>query len=303
MPDDNDARLRKEVATLIDVLNPNSTTLHAFYRQLEKRLDLHVGALNSRKDAIRRIAWEEMQKRDRPVEWAALSASRKRRIEDTSDATAGRLLRSLWTGRGFSDAVVQCGDRSWQVHRCVLAAASPVWARMLQSGMREAVELVLEIQDADPRVVGELLEFIYTGNAACLAPVAPPKAPDDCDEESEADAEVIFPAPLNLGRAAAVEPSQSAEVVSSQLVSAEAPSAVRILALLEQASVYQISDLVKVCCLHLLEAQAVNESNVLSVLRAIRSYRQDSSLKDISIVLDELIKRDAQMFEALINGV
>lgn len=302
MPDENDARLRKEVATLIDVLNPNSTTLHAFYRQLEKRLDLHVGALNSRKDVVRRIAWEEMQKRDRPVEWAALSASRKRRVEDTSDATAGRLLRSLWTGRGFSDAVVRCGDRSWQVHRCVLAAASPVWARMLQSGMREAVELVLEIQDADPRVVGELLEFIYTGNAACLAPVAPPKAPEDCDDESEADAEVVFPVPLTVGHAAA-EPRQSAEVVPSQLVSADVPGSVRILALLEQASVYQISDLVKVCCLHLLEAQAVNESNVLSVLRAMRSYRQDGSFKEISMVLDELIKRDAQIFEALINGV
>lgn len=302
MPDENDARLRKEVATLIDVLNPNSTTLHTFYRQLEKRLDLHVGALNSRKDVVRRVAWEEMQKRDKPVQWAALSASRKRRSEDSSDAAAGRLLRLLWTGRGFSDAVVRCGDHSWQVHRCVLAAASPVWARMLQSGMREAVELVLEIQDADPRVVGELLEFIYTGNAASLAPIAPPNPPEECDEESEADAEVVFPV-SPVEDVVAVEPIQSAEAVPSPQAAAEATGSVRILALLEQASVYQISDLVKVCCLHLLEAQAVNESNVLSVLRAMRSYRQDCSFKEVSMVLDELIKRDARIFDALVNGV
>lgn len=302
MADESDARLRKEVATLIDVLNPNSTTLHTFYRQLEKRLDLHVGALNSRKDAVRRIAWEEMQKRDCPAQWAALSASRKRRCEDGSDAVAGRLLRSLWAGRGFSDAVVRCGDRSWQVHRCVLAAASPVWARMLESGMREAVELVLEIQDADPRVVGELLEFVYTGHAACLAPVAPPRAPEDCDEESEADADVVFP--VSTAEAVApVDALTSSESLQSSPASAEAASSVRILALLEQASVYQISDLVKLCCLHLLEAQAVNESNVLPVLRAMRSYRQDSSFTEISLVLDELIKRDALIFEALVNGV
>merc|ERR1719277_2636815 len=75
----------------------------------------------------------------------------------------------LWQGRKFADAVISCGGRSVSVHRAVLAAASPVFERMFEGGMREAGQARVEIEDATPEVIEAMLQYIYTAELPASA--------------------------------------------------------------------------------------------------------------------------------------
>eukprot|EP00927_Polykrikos_kofoidii_P025711 TRINITY_DN23053_c0_g1_i4.p1 TRINITY_DN23053_c0_g1~~TRINITY_DN23053_c0_g1_i4.p1 ORF type:complete len:403 (-),score=72.28 TRINITY_DN23053_c0_g1_i4:158-1327(-) len=89
---------------------------------------------------------------------------------------AQRIAQRLWQDRLFTDVDVMCvGDdgkkKRISAHRGVLAAASPVFAAMLSSEMKEGQTQEIIISDADERSVQETLEYIYTGgvgeNASC----------------------------------------------------------------------------------------------------------------------------------------
>jgi len=88
-----------------------------------------------------------------------------------------RITQQLWCDRLFSDVEVVCeercgGDdaemgntkiRRFPAHRAVLAAASPVFAAMLSSDMKESQAREIRIFDSDERSVQDTLEYIYTG--------------------------------------------------------------------------------------------------------------------------------------------
>jgi hypothetical protein len=74
-----------------------------------------------------------------------------------------QLTKKLWTDRLFTDLEVVCGEKRFAVHRAVLAAASPVFAAMLSSGMHESQVCEISIGDADERAVQDALEYMYTG--------------------------------------------------------------------------------------------------------------------------------------------
>ncbi|CAE8597822.1 unnamed protein product [Polarella glacialis] len=62
-----------------------------------------------------------------------------------------------------------CGGHEIPVHRCVLAAASPVFERMLEIGMREGqrqdrLKTYIEVQDASPEAIEMMVRYIYTGH-------------------------------------------------------------------------------------------------------------------------------------------
>jgi len=80
---------------------------------------------------------------------------RKRRCPD-------ELNERLWKDRKFTDASLSCGGRSIPVHRAVLAAASPVFERMWECGMREAASTVAEIDDTTPAALEAMVQFAYT---------------------------------------------------------------------------------------------------------------------------------------------
>ena len=67
---------------------------------------------------------------------------------------------------GFSDspdpARVQVEDEELGAHRIILAARSPVFAALLHSGMREAGEGVVTVEDCRAPVFRALLHFVYT---------------------------------------------------------------------------------------------------------------------------------------------
>lgn len=104
---------------------------------------------------------------------------RKRRLTDPEDGAAAlKIARTLWSDRAFADAVVVCPPRSIAVHRCVLAAASPFFARAFQGCMRESTEARVVIEDADADAVEALVRYLYTGavdsgvDPAALLPLA-----------------------------------------------------------------------------------------------------------------------------------
>merc|ERR1712048_926934 len=71
---------------------------------------------------------------------------------------------NLWQMCPFPDAQVVAGNgRTFQVHRAVLASASPVLEAAWRQPLREREERVLRI-DASPEAVEGLLRFMYTGN-------------------------------------------------------------------------------------------------------------------------------------------
>ena len=64
----------------------------------------------------------------------------------------------------FSDFKIECGDRSFDCHKNVLSARSPVLKAMLKADMKENTSNKLIITDVVPAVIDEMLHFIYTGN-------------------------------------------------------------------------------------------------------------------------------------------
>eukprot|EP00930_Biecheleria_cincta_P047051 TRINITY_DN32550_c0_g1_i1.p1 TRINITY_DN32550_c0_g1~~TRINITY_DN32550_c0_g1_i1.p1 ORF type:complete len:353 (-),score=75.52 TRINITY_DN32550_c0_g1_i1:100-1158(-) len=72
-------------------------------------------------------------------------------------------LRALWDTRQGTDLVLQFESTALQVHGLMLAARSPVFARMLSAQMTEASSRLIKIEDVDPDIMQWLCEFIYTG--------------------------------------------------------------------------------------------------------------------------------------------
>jgi speckle-type POZ protein len=63
----------------------------------------------------------------------------------------------------YSDFTCIVGDRSFKVHKAVLAAASPVFDRMFSTAMAEAQSNEAKIDAIDPNIFEHLLRFIYGG--------------------------------------------------------------------------------------------------------------------------------------------
>ena len=66
----------------------------------------------------------------------------------------------------FTDIKIQCEGQSFDCHMVILAARSPVFKAMFQSDMKETQTQKVTIDDFKAEVVGEMLNFIYTGNVS-----------------------------------------------------------------------------------------------------------------------------------------
>lgn len=54
-------------------------------------------------------------------------------------------------------------ENTFRVHRGILAARSPMFAGMLQSGMNEASAGVVRVKDVSPKAMQNVLSYIYSG--------------------------------------------------------------------------------------------------------------------------------------------
>jgi len=95
----------------------------------------------------------------------SVSTPAMKRAHDGDGDEALKLARSLWADRDFADAKIVCGKKSIAVHRCVLAAASPFFAKAFKGKMREASQGEIVIKDAGEDAMEAFLQYLYTKSA------------------------------------------------------------------------------------------------------------------------------------------
>ena len=82
------------------------------------------------------------------------------------------LPKDLWTltnNKTFADLEFITEDRTFYVHRAVLAARSEHFSRMLHSGMIESITGQVHIPDSSAEVIEQLLFYLYTGSLPFLS--------------------------------------------------------------------------------------------------------------------------------------
>lgn len=81
-------------------------------------------------------------------------------------------LESLFDSDEFHDFTIITRDRTFKTHRNILAAASPVFWKMLTHDMRENFSKSVKIVDASSKVIYEMLRFVYTSRVESLDEIA-----------------------------------------------------------------------------------------------------------------------------------
>jgi len=61
------------------------------------------------------------------------------------------------------DVTVKCGDASFECNKFMMTSRSPVFKSMFQSNMIESQTNTVNIEDLQPKVVDEMLQYIHTG--------------------------------------------------------------------------------------------------------------------------------------------
>lgn len=69
----------------------------------------------------------------------------------------------LWEARDFADCTLTCAGEEIPCHREILCLASPVFAQMFRSEMREAQQRRVDVGEVDPVTVMAMAYFMYTG--------------------------------------------------------------------------------------------------------------------------------------------
>ena len=82
---------------------------------------------------------------------------------EDSDMTSD--MTSLLEGGAYSDVTIRAGKETFKAHKAILITRSPVFRAMFKNDMVEATSNCVEIRDMGPKVVKEMLRYIYTGNA------------------------------------------------------------------------------------------------------------------------------------------
>jgi len=72
----------------------------------------------------------------------------------------------LWEAREFADCILACNGEEIPCHREIMCLASPVFARMFRSEMKEGVQRRVDVGEVEPGTVLALAHFMYTGKVA-----------------------------------------------------------------------------------------------------------------------------------------
>ena len=75
----------------------------------------------------------------------------------------GEKMKQMHEKNLFTDVKIVVQDKTFNVHRAVLAAHSPVFEKMFENDTKENLERKIEIRDMDCSVVEDLIAFMYTG--------------------------------------------------------------------------------------------------------------------------------------------
>jgi len=71
-------------------------------------------------------------------------------------------LEKLFNNRSGTDVCFIIEEKEIKAHKLILSTTSPVFAAMVESGMKESLENHVEINDIAPDIFEALLRFVYT---------------------------------------------------------------------------------------------------------------------------------------------
>eukprot|EP00929_Paragymnodinium_shiwhaense_P114009 TRINITY_DN82310_c0_g1_i1.p1 TRINITY_DN82310_c0_g1~~TRINITY_DN82310_c0_g1_i1.p1 ORF type:complete len:263 (+),score=27.61 TRINITY_DN82310_c0_g1_i1:75-863(+) len=254
-----------------------------------------------------------------------------------SSERSAKRLRGLWTDRTFTDLSITCGEETFSVHRSVLAAASPVFHRMLTSGCKEGQLQTVDIK-AEPENVRKMLEFIYGVDCESLEPVPKRLRVSTPDQQrngvfhlqdrtynghptwkrvgkgtgdmwlaSLADSKgwqvVSSPGYTGRGLIGPAHHGKMPHMTSEECTLAHDGTAEEGLKLLELATFYNVTDLVLVLVQRLLNNGQVTKENVATVGRAVRDAGSGKEAEAVLASLRKRVSEDQDVFAALVRGL
>lgn len=80
--------------------------------------------------------------------------AKQTQLIDTNNAnTPNKMVKSLWTDKSFTDATIVCKDRTFNVHRSVLAVSSSFFAAAFRHDMKEGKAAEITMQDIEGNVL------------------------------------------------------------------------------------------------------------------------------------------------------
>jgi len=265
-----------------------------------------------------------------------MATKSKKRLADAVDISATKRMRTMWETRQFSDVTVKCNDKSWHLHKCVLAAGSPVIARMLESGMREASDGVINIKDVDSNVCGIFLKFLYLhelGFAQHTAPPAPPKtrglqtafqfyvramrtqlAPQlagmplgEQAKKFTRDWEELSQDDRTSYESQAMEANKTTyEERALEYSRSVVEQTNNVTSVLQLATMYEVHDLVRACCSYLLSHSLDRQEDVswvIPVIRALRPLQDQAPFDKLWSTFHEYVSKSPSAFAFICNHV
>jgi len=72
-------------------------------------------------------------------------------------------IEKIFSSKDHFDVVLECGEERFECHKNILSARSPVFRAMFEANMKESNSGTVEIEDIEPDVLLDMLNFIYTG--------------------------------------------------------------------------------------------------------------------------------------------
>ncbi|CAG7820580.1 unnamed protein product [Allacma fusca] len=84
-------------------------------------------------------------------------------IPDFQTDFPGDCGSDLFKNPFFSDVIIKCEDRIFPAHKMILALRSPVFAKMFEVPMTEALNCKVVIDDVKASTCEHLLKYLYTG--------------------------------------------------------------------------------------------------------------------------------------------
>ncbi|KAH0561627.1 hypothetical protein KQX54_018167 [Cotesia glomerata] len=88
----------------------------------------------------------------------------KSKIKSTLDNTLYHEVQKFYNSQELSDVTIIVDKVKIPAHKVVLAAHSEVFAKMIQSGMKEAIKNEITIKGLSPKIILEMLHYCYKGD-------------------------------------------------------------------------------------------------------------------------------------------